>query len=132
MIVVDSSALIALFEQEADAALYAAALGAAAALSISAVSVLETGMVLRARRGAVAVERLWAFLDVENDFDIIPFSGQHARAALAAFEEFGKGLNPRTKLNLGDCCAYALAKSLNAPLLFKGSDFRLTDIQSVL
>ena len=132
MIVVDSSALIALFEQEDDAALYAAALGAASGLSISSVSVLETGMVLRARRGAVAVQRLWAFLEIENDFEIVPFSASHARAALAAFEKYGKGFNPRTKLNLGDCCAYALAAALDAPLLFKGSDFRLTDIQSVL
>lgn len=132
MIVVDSSALIALFEQEADAGVFAAALGAAASLSISTVNVLETGMVLRSRRGTVAMQRLWDFLEIENDFEIVPFGGAHAREALVAFERFGKGFNPRSRLNLGDCAAYALAKTLAVPLLFKGDDFRFTDVQSVL
>ena len=128
MIVVDSSALIAIFEREADAHVYARALVEADALLISAVNVHETGVVLRVRRGAAAVERLWRFLLVDNDFEIAPFDEAQARAALAAFAAYGKGVHPKARLNLGDCAAYALAKTLNVPLLFKGRDFSETDI----
>jgi ribonuclease VapC len=51
-------------------------------------------------------------------------------SSLAAYGRFGKGVNPDSRLNLCDCAAYALATSLNAPLLFKGADFRATDVQA--
>jgi uncharacterized protein with PIN domain len=80
MIVVDSSALIAILEKESDAVNYAAAILQAQRLLISAVNVHETGMVLRARRGIVAANRMWRFLQVENDFEIVPFDETHARS----------------------------------------------------
>jgi uncharacterized protein with PIN domain len=49
--------------------------------------------------------------------------------ALDAYSRFGKGIDPKARLNLGDCATYALAKVLNVPLLFKGVDFSQTDIQ---
>jgi ribonuclease VapC len=132
MIVVDSSALIAIFEAEPDAAVFAAAIQQAGQLLISAVNVHETGTVMRARHGEPGLDRLWRFLLELNDFKIVPFDEAQARGALVAFGRYGKGIDPKARLNLADCAAYALAKSLNAPLLFKGSDFTATDIQAVV
>jgi ribonuclease VapC len=81
------------------------------------------------RHGDAALERLWRFLLEDNDFEIIPFDQRRAQEALTAFGRFGKGLDPKARLNLADCAAYALAKSMNLPLLFKGDDFTHTDVQ---
>lgn len=132
MIVVDSSALIAILENEPDAAIYATALREADRLLLSAVNLHETAIVLRARRGAAAVLRLWRFLQIENDFEIIPFDEAQARAAIDAFERYGKGIHAEARLNLADCAAYALARTMNAPILFKGGDFSTTDLKSCL
>ncbi len=61
---------------------------------------------------------------------IVPFSVEQAQLASEAFLKFGKGRHP-AKLNMGDCFSYALAKSTNQPLLFKGNDFTHTDINKV-
>ena len=127
MIVVDSSALVAILDDEDDLTLYAGAIAAADRLCMSAVNVHETGIVLRMRRGPDAVANLWRFLS-GNGFEIVPFDTAQVRAALTAFERFGKGLHPRARLNLADCAASALATTLEAPLLFKGNDFAATDI----
>ncbi len=132
MIVVDSSALIAVFEKEPDAAVYAAAIQQADRLLISAVNAHETGIVMRARHGIMALGRMWRFLQTDNDFEIIPFDEAQAREAIVGFERYGKKMNPRARLNLADCAAYALAKTLNAPLLFKGDDFTETDLTPCL
>jgi ribonuclease VapC len=130
MIVVDSSAaLLAIFEGEPDAATFATAIAEADRLLISAVNVYETGIVLRVRHGDEVPARLWRFLLEDNDFEIIPFDQRQAHEALTAFGRFGKGLNPRARLNLADCAAYALAKSMNLPLPFKGDDLTHTDVQ---
>lgn len=130
MIVVDSSALVAILENEADALNYANAIQQAERLLISAVNVHETGIVLRARHGEQAVIRMWRFLQDDNDFEIVPFDEAQVREALIAFGRYGKGIDPAARLNLADCAAYALAKSLNVPLLFKGADFAATDVSS--
>lgn len=131
MIVVDSSVLIAIFEHEADAGVWASAIRQAERLFISAVNVHETGIVMRARHGEVAVDRMWRFLRDENDFEIVPFDDVQAREAVAAFGRYGKGIHPRARLNLADCVAYALARNMNLPLLFKGNDFTETDVLRV-
>lgn len=127
MIVVDSSALIAILETEEDAVRYATVIERADRLLISAVNVHETGIVLRARRGAAAVDRMGRFLQQDNDFEIVPFDENQARHALDAFDRYGKGLHPKAWLNLCDCAAYVLAQQMKAPLLFKGDDFSATD-----
>jgi ribonuclease VapC len=129
MIVVDSSALVAILEKEDDAARYAEAVQQADRLLVSALNVHETGMVLRIRHGSAAVARMWRFLQQENDFEIIPFDEAQAKEALSAFDRYGKGLHPKARLNLADCAAYALARTMKAPLLFKGDDFAATDVQ---
>ena len=132
MIIVDSSALIAIFENETDAVAFATAIGQATRLLISAVNVHEIGTVMRARHGEAAVARMWRFLREENDFEIVPFDEAQAREAVSAFGRYGKGIDPKARLNLADCAAYALAKSMNVPLLFKGTDFTATDVRAAI
>jgi ribonuclease VapC len=61
----------------------------------------------------------------------VAFDAGHIAAAREGFRRFGKGRH-RAGLNFGDCCAYALARTLDAPLLFKGDDFALTDVRRAL
>ncbi|RED25561.1 ribonuclease VapC [Rhodopseudomonas thermotolerans] len=131
MIAVDSSALIAILEREPDASHFADEIRKANRLLISAVNAHEAAIVLRIRRGANALARFWRFLQIENDFEIVPFDEAQAREAVAAFERYGKGINSETRLNLADCAAYALAKTMNVPLQFKGDDFVRTDLHFV-
>lgn len=131
MIAVDSSALIAILEAEPGAAVYAKAIEDAEGLFVSAVTMLETGMVIRARRGEAGLVRLRRFLE-DNDFQIVPFDQTQAWEALAAFERFGKGMQSQARLNLCDCAAYSLAKTMAVPLLFKGNDFGQTDVRSAV
>jgi ribonuclease VapC len=128
MIAVDSSALIAVFEQEPEAEHFLVAIRDAPRCLVSALSVYETGIVLGARRGWESAAQLMAFLD-ELGVEIVPFTEPYISQALDAYARFGKGIDPKARLNLGDCAAYALAKVLGVPLLFKGRDFTHTDIQ---
>lgn len=127
MIVVDSSAVIAILESEDDALIYARAIQQAENLTMSAVNAHECAVVLRGRRGPVGEQIAWTFL-ADNDIAISPFDEIQARCASEAFGRYGKGIDSKARLNLADCAAYALAKSLSAPLLFKGEDFIHTDV----
>src|SRR5271169_6963356 len=73
------------------------------------------------------VARLWRLLE-DSEVEIVAFDEAQMRAAAAAFDRYGKGIDSKARLNLADCAAYALAKSLNAPLLYKGYDFAATDV----
>jgi ribonuclease VapC len=131
MIVVDSSALIAILFDEPERQAFKDIVTSGERCVVSAVNLHETATVLRTRSGTAAVDRLWLF--IENvALEIIPFDEAQVRSAAVAFDRYGKGIDPKARLNLGDCAAYALAKSLNAPLLFKGNDFSQTDLRSCL
>lgn len=93
---------------------------------LSAVSVLELGVLAFARRGVAGRRELDAFL-LRLAPTIIAFDRAQAELARAAFERWGKGLHPAS-LNFGDCAVYALAKNQAAPLLFKGDDFSRTGL----
>jgi ribonuclease VapC len=127
MIVVDSSALIAILFQEPEKQESQNIIASGERCVISAVNAHETATVLRLRHGRSAVTLLWRLL-AENAIEIVPFDEAQVRAAAEAFDRYGEGVNPRSRLNLADCAAYALAKSMNAPLLFKGDDFAATDL----
>jgi ribonuclease VapC len=131
VIVVDSSALCAIFFDEPERGQIQRALNSANRRLLSAVNAHETALVLRGKLGREAVAAFWRWLD-ENGVEIAAFDAAQARAAAAAFDLCGKGLHPKARLNLADCAAFALARSLNAPLLFKGEDFTATDIERVL
>jgi ribonuclease VapC len=128
MIVIDSSALVAILFDEPERQAFEDIIAGAERCVISAVSAHETATVVRLRHGVPAVQRSWQLL-ADSEIDIIPFDELQVRAAAVAFDRYGKGINPRARLNLSDCATYALAKTLNAALLFKGGDFTQTDLQ---
>ena len=131
MIVIDSSALVAILRNEAGALLFAEAIGAETSAILSAVSYLETSMVIA---GAALDETVWPPLDrllSRAKIAVIPFDAGQASLARAAFLRYGEGCHP-AGLNFGDCASYALAKSRRVPLLYKGADFIKTDIVSAL
>ena len=131
MIVVDSSALIAILFQEAEKQSFEAILSGGDRCVISAVNAHETACVLRMRHDLAMVEEFWRLLE-ENEIEIVPFDEVQVRAAAAALDRYGKGINSKARLNLCDCAAYALAKTMNAPLLFKGNDFTATDLRAAI
>src|SRR5258708_3812095 len=128
MIVVDSSALLAVLFKEAEKQDFQNIIAAADRCVVSAVNAHEAASVLRIRHGRAAVQRFWEML-ADNEIEIFAFDGVQVRAAAAAFDRYGKGIDPKARLNLSDCAAYALAKTLDVPLLFKGNDFSETDVQ---
>ena len=83
-------------------------------------------MILESRHGADGV-RAFDQLLATADVEVVPLDMTQALAAREAFRAFGKGRHP-AGLNFGDCFAYALAKVLTEPLLFKGNDFAKTDV----
>lgn len=124
--VVDTSALVAVLLQEIEGEAFAEAIQQAPNAYVSVVSRVELTAVLCSRRVGADPEH------VERSFrgfglELVAVTPEQARIAVRALLAFGKGRHP-AKLNLGDCFAYALAKSLDAPLLFKGEDFARTDI----
>ncbi|ALL12111.1 type II toxin-antitoxin system VapC family toxin [Caulobacter henricii] len=128
-IVVDSSVLVAIATFEADRAAYMQAMEAAAEILISPMNYVEAGIVLTGKGVFVSRDSFDAWL---ADYRVMIASEPVVDAvALDAYLRFGKGHHP-ARLNLADCFAYALAKSLDAPLLYKGDDFLLTDVRSAL
>jgi ribonuclease VapC len=129
VIVVDASALVAIGLTESDMRAYQRALAQSDASYLCAINYVETMMVLQ-RYGIVSsVEELDAWLDRQG---VELMEGQDlGEAAADAYLRYGRGCHP-ARLNLGDCFAYALAKTLDAPLLYKGDDFAKTDIRSAL
>lgn len=125
--ILDTSALLAILLDEPDAHAIAAAMASAAQRRISAVNWLETAIVITGRRGERGAE-LFRALVAKLQPEIVPVDSGQAESAYAAWLAYGKGRNPAA-LNLGDCFAYALAKRLAEPLLFKGDDFARTDIR---
>ena len=128
MIVVDSSALLAILFKEPEKQSFEAVLSGVDRCIISAVNAHETACVLRLRHNQAIVDELWRLL-AENEIEIVPFDEIQVRAAAVALDRYGKGIDPKARLNLCDCAAYALAKTMNSPLLFKGNDFAATDLR---
>jgi ribonuclease VapC len=128
MIVVDASALVAIGDFEPDARELLALLTADDAV-MSSINYVEAGIVLIGRRRLVSPTDLDAWLallgvEVRSVEDL-------ALPALQAYLTYGRGYH-RARLNLADCFAYALAKQLDAPLLYTGDDFAQTDIRPAL
>lgn len=128
--VVDTSAALAILFAEADALDYANAMEAAPQRLMSNVTAFECTMVAFARGGDSLLRSLDQLL-FEADIDFRSFDAAQSAIARDAFIRFGKGNHP-ARLNFGDCCSYALSKMTATPLLFKGADFRLTDVVPAL
>jgi ribonuclease VapC len=127
VIAVDTSALLAIALNEAEAKTCIEALSTGDAVVISAGTLAET-LIVGARRNLAA--RLPAVID-EYSLEVVPVTEAVARRVGRAYERWGRGMHPAA-LNFGDCFAYALAKELDCPLLYIGNDFAQTDVVSAL
>ena len=130
MIVVDTSAIIAILRDEPEAAVFTDLIGEAEQCFLAAVGLLEASMVMIGRSPAEAAHGL-DDLVTRLAIEIVPFDHELALQSRAAFVRFGKGRHP-AGLNFGDCVSYALAQSRGLPLLFKGDDFAKTDVAAAL
>ena len=129
MIVVDTSALVAIAEREPEKQQFLSVLDRSKVSYLSPINYVETGVVLIQRLLMADAAELvdWlSGLGVTQREDV-----ELGAAALAAYLQFGKGRHP-AQLSLADCFAYALAKQLGLPLLYKGDDFAKTDIRSAI
>jgi ribonuclease VapC len=126
-VILDSSALVAIALDEPERAAFVTKLNAAPVVSVAAPTLVEAGIVLSARLGEDASD-LMAGLIEAVDAVVIEFGPRHWQEALAAWWRFGRSRHPAA-LNLGDCLSYAAARVAGEPLLAKGDDFRLTDIE---
>ena len=124
--VIDTSALVAIFLSEPERQSFLDEIIAAETRLVSAVTVLEAGIVLEARRGESAGREFDLFV-VRANLQIIPVDAEQADLARSAWRKYGKGRHPAA-LNFGDCFSYALAKATGEPLLAKGTGFASTDI----
>ncbi|MHB8370143.1 MAG: type II toxin-antitoxin system VapC family toxin [Leptospirales bacterium] len=128
--IIDTSAIIAILFNEDDASLYAEAIVKADDCRISASTFVETAIVIEAQTKNGGSHQFDTFLR-RAGIKIEPVTEEHAHIARQAYADFGKGRHPAA-LNFGDCFSYALAKASGESLLFKGEDFRKTDIRSAL
>jgi len=125
--VIDTSALVAIFLAEPERKRFLDLIVEAGTRLISAPNALETGIVLEAKRGEAAGREFDLFL-VRANLLVVPVDGEQVEIARSVWRKYGKGRHSAA-LNFGDCFAYALAKSSGEPLLAKGTDFALTDIE---
>ncbi len=128
MIAIDSSALIAIILDEPERPAFLAILDQADQCLISAATLIEARMVAHGRGGERLVQRLDEIIQ-GYALKIIPPGTQEIAIAHAAFVTYGKGNGHSASLNFGDLFSYALAKARDLPLLFKGDDFALTDVE---
>jgi len=128
-VIVDSSAIVAILRREPEARQFSDAIETAETCRISAATFLETSIVIDSARNPVASNQVEALI-AEAEIIIEPVTAEQARIARAAYRDFGRGSGHPARLNFGDCFAYALAKDLGEPLLYKGTDFGETDVRS--
>ena len=126
--IVDASAILAVLFKESDAERFENAIVEASRCRMSMANFLEAAIVLESRSGADTGIDLDSYLE-EAGIELESVTLEQAQAARRAWRRFGKGNHP-AGLNLGDCFAYALAEVSGEPLLFKGGDFELTDIEA--
>jgi ribonuclease VapC len=126
--VIDSSALLAILNDEPERRTFNEAIQAAQARVMSAATLVEVSIVIESRFGAEGLHDLDLFLE-RAAIQIVAVDAEQAYVARKAFSRFGKGRH-EARLNYGDCFAYALAMVRGEPLLYKGEDFAQTDIRS--
>jgi ribonuclease VapC len=128
VIAIDTSAIVAVLREEAEAETFAEIIVEAERCFLSAVGFFETSMVMIGRGQPELAEGLDALVE-RGGIEIVSFDRELARESRAAFIRFGKGRHP-AGLNFGDCVSYALAQARGLPLLYKGQDFAKTDVIS--
>ena len=126
--VIDTSAIVAIAFNEPDAETYEQKVVDAPRRFISAATILELSIVIEARLGEAGAAELDLWL-YKAGVEVVAVDAEQIAIARRAWRNFGKGRHPAS-LNFGNCFSYALAKSRNEPLLFKGDDFSRTDIEA--
>ena len=126
--VIDTSALLAILQNEPERRAFNEAIEAAETRSISAASFVESSMIVESRYGADGIRDLDLFI-AKARLELVAVDVEQAHIARQAFREFGKGRHP-AGLNFGDCFSYALARFHAESLLYKGTDFGRCDIES--
>lgn len=124
--VIDTSALLAILQDEPERRAFNEAIEAAPTCTVSVATWVETSIVIESRHGADGLRDLDHFVE-RAGIEIVPVESDQGRTARRAFSRFGKGRHP-AGLNYGDCFSYALATDRAEPLLFKGNDFSKTDV----
>ena len=124
--VLDTSAVLAILQNEPERRDFNEAVEAADTRSLSTASFVECSMILESRYGPDGVRDLDLFI-AKAQVSLVPVDEEQADLARRAFRKYGKGRHP-AGLNFGDCFSYALSQALERPLLFKGTDFPQTDV----
>ncbi|HJS89988.1 MAG TPA: type II toxin-antitoxin system VapC family toxin [Steroidobacteraceae bacterium] len=124
--VLDTSAILAILQDEPERRKFNEAIEAAETRLLSTASYVECSMILESRYGADGIRDL-DLLIAKAQVSLVAVDEEQANLARRAFRKYGKGRHP-AGLNFGDCFSYALAQSLNEPLLFKGNDFPQSDV----
>jgi len=125
--VLDTSAILAILQNEPERRKFNEAIEAAETRSLSTASFVECSMIVESRYGADGVRDLDLFI-AKAQVSLVPVDEEQANLARRAFQKFGKGRHP-AGLNFGECFSYASSRSLDVPLLFKGNDFNQTDVE---
>ncbi len=125
--VIDTSAIIAILLDEPENDAFSNLLGSEAPLAMSAVTLHEASIVMAAKKRQTSAARLVDELVRDLAIEVCAVTVEDAIVAREAYFKYGRNYH-RAGLNFGDCFAYALAKSRNEPLLFKGDDFSKTDV----
>jgi ribonuclease VapC len=128
-VIIDTSAILAILRDEPDAAALAGRL-LDDRCAMAAPTLVELAIVTEGRGGAALRLEAEALL-ARARIEVVAFTAEHARLAMEGWRRYGRGRHA-AGLNLGDCFAYALAQSRGEPLLFKGDDFRHTDVKAAL
>jgi ribonuclease VapC len=128
--VLDTSALLALLLDEPEAEEFRAAVEEDPTRLVSAATLLETALVIEARKGEPGGRELDALVQ-KAEVVVVPVDAEHVAEARRAYRRFGKGRHA-AGLNFGDVFAYALARASGEALLFKGDDFARTDVGRVI
>lgn len=129
--IIDPSVLVAILTDEPGATALVRTMSRVPVKRLSAAGYVELAAVIDGRRDPVLTGAVDAFL-ATAEVEIVPFSVRQARLARDAYQRFGRGSGHPARLNMGDCYSYALARDLGEPLLFKGGDFALTDIELII
>lgn len=124
--VIDTSAILAILFGESEAEDFIDKIVLAHTCHIAAPTLFETKVVLEARKGKEAIRELELMM-LKTKIKVSAFDFEQVDIAIQAWRKYGKG-NHKAGLNMGDCFSYALAKSLNEALLFKGNNFIFTDV----
>ncbi len=129
--IINTSALVAVLRREAGFELLQSTIERSPGARLSAANLLELAIVVDAKRDPTVSREMDQYLQ-EAAIEIEPVTEAQARVAREAYRDYGKGSGHPAQLNFGDCFAYALARELREPLLYKGADFSQTDIKSAL